>query len=94
MELDWSAPSSSAGGYMSRAALADARAAAQALPALITAERLTLGSSTSHELIHETGAADPLTAAITASPELTELAQALLDKIARPVGTLPPRGAA
>ena len=38
---------------MSRAALADARAAAQALPALITAERLTLGSSTSHELIHE-----------------------------------------
>jgi hypothetical protein len=75
-----------------RLALADARQAAALLPGVISAERTVLG------LAVERGASpspdeppviDPVAQAITASPELTALAEKLLDAAA-PGGALPP----
>ena len=66
-----------------RAALADARVSAAAIPALVQAERLTLGMNTEHHEVSEFPAVDPVAMRIATDPAATELAQRLLTLIAK-----------
>jgi hypothetical protein len=65
-----------------RGVLADARMAAAHLPALVTAERLTLGMSTERTEV-EAKPVDLIAQAIVADPETTSMAVDLLARIAK-----------
>lgn len=67
-----------------RAAIAEARLSAASVPALVQAERLTLGMSTDHHEISDVPALDPVAARIVTDPMAMDLAMQLLDLIARP----------
>ena len=63
-----------------RAALAEARHAAVALPALVQAERLVLGMPTDHHQVDEVSpSSDPVAAAIVRDPRALDVACELLD---------------
>ena len=70
-----------------RGVLADARMAAAHLPALVTAERLTLGMSTERQELIEPLGPDPIAARIVTDPTAMDLALRLLDTIAQPLPT-------
>jgi hypothetical protein len=67
-----------------RAAVAEARLSAASLPALVQAERLTLGMSTDHHEVSDAPTVDPVAARIVTDPAAMDLAIKLLDLIAWP----------
>lgn len=72
----------SAGGL--RLAVADARLSAASLPALVAAERLTLGMATEHHQLTESRTFDPIAARIATDPAALEAAIHLLSLVATP----------
>ncbi len=68
-----------------RAAVAEARFSAAYLPALVQAERLTLGMTTEHYEFSETPKVDVVAQRILMDPAAMDLAIELLDRVARPM---------